>query len=191
MTTQYDYIWKIIVGGQGGVGKTSLLHRYLHNEFLEDMKMTIGCQFHTQILHRQERHINLVMWDLGGQDRFRFVQGKYMRGAAGAFVLFDMSDDITFENVNHWIDLLRENASPNIPIVLTGTKMDLVDQETQDAIQEKANALVKEKGLMAYTATSSKWNINVDETILYLVDLLVWQAYQEENGTSLAPQGMQ
>ncbi|MHA1684618.1 MAG: Rab family GTPase [Promethearchaeota archaeon] len=186
MNNQFDFIWKVVVAGQGGVGKTTLLHRYIHNEFAENMKMTIGCQFHTQILHREDHLINLVMWDLGGQDRFRFIQGEYIRGAAGAFVLFDLSDERTLLRVGEWINMIREKAGKNTPIVLVGTKLDLVNVETQTRIHEIAQKVVKDEKLMAYTATSSKLNLNVDETILYLVDLLRWQAFARENPTGIS-----
>ncbi|MEX2726433.1 MAG: Rab family GTPase [Candidatus Sigynarchaeum springense] len=187
MSRDLDYIWKIIVGGAGGVGKTSLLHRYIHNEFKENMKMTIGCQFHDQQLERQNRRISMVMWDLGGQERFRFVQGDYIRGAAGAFVLFDLSDHSTLENVEaEWIPLIRANANPNIPIVLVGSKMDLVDEPTYQAMQSEAQCLVEKYKLAAFTTVSSKWNVNVTETILYMVDFLIWQAYQAEQNTAFS-----
>ena len=181
MSSHFDYIWKIVVGGAGGVGKTSLLHRYIHNEFKEDMKMTIGCQFHTQQLERQNKRMSMVMWDLGGQERFRFVQGDYIRGAAGAFLLFDLSDHSTFEYIaSEWIPLVRANANPNIPIVLVGSKMDLVDEATYQAMQAEAQALVEKYNLSAFTTVSSKWNVNVTETILYMVDFLIWQCFQSE-----------
>ena len=187
MSRDLDYIWKIIVGGAGGVGKTSLLYRYIHNEFKEDMKMTIGCQFHDQQLERQNRHISMVMWDLGGQERFRFVQGDYIRGAAGAFVLFDLSDHSTLENVAaDWIPLIRANANPSIPIVLVGSKMDLVDESTYQAVQLEAQRLVEKYKLAAFTSVSSKWNVNVSETILYMVDFLIWQAYQSEQNMAFS-----
>ncbi len=184
MSNNFDYIWKVVVGGAGGVGKTSLLHRYIHNEFKENMKMTIGCQFHNQQLDRQNKRISMVMWDLGGQERFRFVQGDYIRGAAGAFVLFDLSDHTTFENVEEeWIPLIRANAPPEIPIVLVGSKMDLVDEPTYQAIQVEAQRLVEKQSLAAFTTVSSKWNVNVNETILYMVDFLIWQAFQSEQAS--------
>lgn len=188
MSVEFDYVWKIIVGGAGGVGKTSLLHRYIHHEFQEDMKMTIGCQFHSQQLDRQGKKISMVMWDLGGQERFRFIQGDYIRGATGAFLLFDLTDIPTFENVrDEWIQLVRKNATPTIPIVLVGTKMDLVDEAQFKTMQLQAQNLVQQYGLTAFTATSSKWNINVEETILYLVDLLIWQAFVAEQPASFVP----
>ncbi|HME56311.1 MAG TPA: Rab family GTPase [Candidatus Lokiarchaeia archaeon] len=188
MSTTFDYIWKILIAGAGGVGKTSLLHRYIHHEFREDMKMTIGCQFHDQQLDRQGKKINMVMWDLGGQERFRFVQGNYCRGATGVFLLFDLSDIQTLENIrDEWIPLVRKNADPTIPLVLVGTKMDLVDEGQLQAMQLEARNLAQCSGLAAFTATSAKWNINIEETILYLVDLLIWQAFMTEQSVGMVP----
>ncbi|MFX0101338.1 MAG: Rab family GTPase [Candidatus Hodarchaeota archaeon] len=181
MSSNYDYIWKISVGGMGGVGKTTLLHRYIHNEFKEDTKMTIGCQFHTQALDRQGRKVSLVMWDLGGQERFRFIQGDYVKGSAAAFVLFDMSRYMTLEQSRDWINMIWQNASA-IPIVLMGTKMDLCNESEQAMIHESASQMVQELGLTAYIPTSSKWGTNVNEGILYVVDLLLYSAYQAETG---------
>ncbi|MFX0101442.1 MAG: Rab family GTPase [Candidatus Hodarchaeota archaeon] len=190
MSGNYDYIWKIAVGGQGGVGKTTLLHRYIHNEFIEDTKLTIGVQMHTQSLIRQDRRINLVIWDLGGQERFRFIQGNYMKGSAGAFVMFDMSRYSTFSQIKEWVDMLRKQCSSSIPIVLVGTKMDLVtDPDELASVHQSALELVDELGLSCYSPTSSKTNTNIYETIHYLIDLLILWAYQSESGVGVIETG--
>ena len=183
MTTRFDYIWKIIVGGAGGVGKTRMLHRYLYHEFVGDMKMTIGVQFHDQQFERQGRHVSMVMWDLGGQERFRFVQPAYIRGAVASFLLFDLTDPITLDNIQEeWIPIIRDNAPPDIPILLVGTKLDLINEQALTEMAAQAQAIVDANGLAGFVATSSKLNINVDETILYMVDLLLWQAFAAEHG---------
>ncbi|NMC06091.1 MAG: GTP-binding protein, partial [Candidatus Lokiarchaeota archaeon] len=130
MEESADYIWKIVVAGTGGVGKTTLLHRYIHHTFLEDSKLTVGVQFHTQELVRQGMRVNMVLWDLGGQKRFRFIQGDYIKGASAAFILFDMADPLTLENArDEWISMIRRFTTASIPIVLVGTKMDLVSED--------------------------------------------------------------
>lgn len=182
----YDYVWKIIVAGKGGVGKTTLLHRYLHEEFIEDMEMTIGVQIHSANTCRQDKKISLVFWDLGGQDRFRFIQGEYVRGAAAAMVLFDMSHQQGFPQVREWVGMIREHTFPGVPIVLIGTKLDLVtDVSTSTEIHENASELARELGLVCYTPTSSKWGINVHETVGFMVDLLVWEAFLAESGAGV------
>jgi small GTP-binding protein len=177
-----DYIWKIVVCGAGGVGKTTLLHRYIHRTFADDLKLTVGVQFHTQELIRQGMKINMVLWDLGGQERFRFIQGDYVKGAAAAFILFDLSDPATLENArDEWIAMIRRFTTASIPILLVGTKMDLVHEDMLRSTSVLAEHIVKQHALCGFSATSSKWNINVDETILYMVDFLIWQAFQAEH----------
>lgn len=175
------------MGGDGGVGKTTLLHRYVHNEFLQDMKLTIGVQIHTQTFERQGKGVNLALWDLGGQERFRFVQDSFMRGASAAFVCFDMSRYATINRVREWVDMIRQNAGPSIPIMLVGTKMDLVsDGSVLESMHRDAKELVKELDLCCYSPTSSKWNFNVHESIQYMVDTLILHAHKAE---SLQPAG--
>src|SRR5271157_41947 len=178
MTIAYDFCWKLIVGGQGGVGKTTILYRFIHNEFLEDTKYTVGVQFHTQAVERQGKKISLVLWDLGGQERFRFIQPEYVKGADGAFICFDLSRYMTLEGIREWIIMFRQNV-PRVPIVLVGTKLDLVDKDAQKSIFDAANSMVSENSLLAFIPTSSKLGINVNETIYYMIDVLLYNAYFE------------
>ena len=180
----YDYVWKIIVGGQGGAGKTTLLHRYIHDVFIENMGMTIGVQMHSSNIIRQNKKISLVLWDLGGQERFRFIQGEYMKGASVAMVFFDMSFHEGFPQVREWVEMIRKYTFSDVPIVLIGTKLDLVTDVTQsNEIHENAAKLSQKLNLVCYTPTSSKWGINVYETMNFIVDLLIWDAFLAESGT--------
>ncbi|MHA1683358.1 MAG: Rab family GTPase [Promethearchaeota archaeon] len=168
-----DFIWKLVICGSGGVGKSCILHRYIHNEFIDDMKMTIGCQFHTQLLERQNLKINLVLWDFSGQQRFKFIFDDYVRGTSGAFIMFDLSRPNTLLEIENWLDLLSANAKKDIPIVLIGGKVDLLSHEELIQMNEMANNAVKERNLVAYIPTSSKSGFNVNESIMYMVDNLI------------------
>ena len=180
----YDYVWKIIIAGKGGVGKTTLLHRYLHEEFIENLGMTIGVQIHSSNIIRQNKKISLVFWDLGGQERFRFIQGEYVRGGAAAMVFFDMSNPQGFPQVREWVEMIRKYTFSAIPTILIGAKLDLVtDVEESSEIHERAAKLVQDLYLVCYTPTSSKWGINVHETMNFMVDLLIWNAFLSESDT--------
>ena len=172
-----DFIWKLIMGGQGGVGKTTILYRFVHNEFIEDMNLTIGVDFHKKVLERQGYKIELVLWDLGGQEQFKRIHGKYMRGASGGFVCFDLNRRSTLEDSRDWIGMFREQV-PGMPILLVGTKYDMIENDRTefDAVVEDANVVVKEFGLLGMTVTSAKTNFNVDETIHYMVDSILYAA---------------
>jgi small GTP-binding protein len=182
MTLEHDYVWKVIVAGDGGVGKTTIIHRYIENEFLDMLKLTIGCEFRTQVIERSGKIVSLVLWDLGGQDRFRFFQDKYMCGASGCFLCFDMSRYATLDNCVEWVKMLNNNC-PGVPTVLVGTKLDLVrDDNEYTSISSAALKMVDELGLLTCIFTSAKTGDNVNETIMYMVDTLLYEAYKHENG---------
>lgn len=169
-----DFTWKIIIAGHGGVGKSTFLHKYLTNEFLEDTKMTIGCSHHSQYVERGDQVINLVFWDLGGQKRFDCLHPAYIRGANLSLLLFDMNSRDTFDGIGKWIKMLRNFNDDSIPIMLVGAKADLVSPDAQNTLIHEMNQLTREKSLVASIVTSSKMDWNIKETVDYTVDYLLW-----------------
>lgn len=175
MSPNVDYTWKVLVGGMGGVGKTTLILRYLTGQFFGDTALTIGVEFHNHVLEHEGKTINLILWDLGGEERFRFIQGTFMQGARAAFVVFDLSRYATIAESRKWVDLIRSNNTPEIPILLVGAKEDLCDEETLRQAIDDAESLVQEMNLQGFIATSSKWGKNVGEAIQQLVEVLLQQ----------------
>lgn len=169
-----DIIWKVLIGGEGGVGKTTILHRFISNEFVENMNMTIGVQFHIQTIQHHGKNIQVILWDLGGQERFRFLQPEYCKGAVGAFALFDMSRIETLKSTVEWVDLFRKSASKDIPIMLVGTKRDVLQtQQEVDEVNSIANEYASSMKISGYAETSAKFGWNVSESIYCLLDLLL------------------
>ncbi len=173
-----NFTWKILIGGNGAVGKTTFIHRYLTGQFIEGTSLTIGVEFHNHIIEHEGKKIDLIIWDLGGQERFRPLQAKFVEGARGALILFDMSRIKTLHETIDWIDLFRKNNDPAIPILLIGAKADLVEGDFQKFIAEESYNIVKEKKLMGYIATSSKLGQNVEESMHKLVSILLEQSKQ-------------
>ncbi|HME56109.1 MAG TPA: Rab family GTPase [Candidatus Lokiarchaeia archaeon] len=173
-----NYSWKIMVGGAGGVGKTTLLHRFLHDSFIADTSLTVGVAFQSKEIIRNGSRILLALWDLGGQDRFRFMQPSYCTGGKAGIVFFDMTRLDTVLQVKDWVSMFRKHASANIPIILGGTKLDLVDTDMLDSANEYAKELVDQLGLSYYITTSSKTGENVDEIFNYVVETLLAQINQ-------------
>nr|MDO8119048.1 Rab family GTPase [Candidatus Sigynarchaeota archaeon] len=170
MVTQNDHIWKIVAGGTGGVGKTTFLLRYLTHQFVSDTALTVGVQLHSHNMECRGKRIGLILWDLGGQERFRFIQPSYMKGAMGALLFYDASRLTTLFDLTTWIELLRQHASQNVPILLVGTKADIVDHEMlNDAITE-AGCFVTAHELNGHIVTSSKTGENIEEAVNTLVD---------------------
>jgi small GTP-binding protein len=168
-----DFIWKLVFGGNSGVGKTCLLHRYLSDEFTKDLGMTIGAQFDTQFLKRQGYKIILILWDFSGQERFNFILNDYIHGAAGAFIMFDMSCIQTLSEVSKWAKLIKNNSRKDIPIVLLGGKCDLVSEESMEKINGIAVRISQENECISYIPTSSLIGSDVNEAIMYMVDYLI------------------
>jgi small GTP-binding protein len=173
MAENAKFMFKVVLGGAGGVGKTTLLHRFLHGTFLSDTSMTIGVSFQKKEVMHGNTGVVLSIWDLGGQDRFRFVQKQYCQGAKAGVVFFDLTRLDTIIQLKEWVDLYR-SVLPNMPILLAGTKMDLIDDADMLAnANEMAQETMDQFGLTSYFKTSSKTGEGVTELFDLIIDTLL------------------
>ncbi len=164
-------IFKIIIGGDGGVGKTTMLHRYVNGTFLFDSKMTIGADIFHKVLSLKEGPIcSLQLWDFGGQERFRFMFDSFVNGAAGAFLMFDLTNPVSFFNLPKWIKIVRKD-DPTLPILLLGSKYDLLDSICVD--DEEVLEFVENNHISGYLKVSSKTGYNVNEVFESLVNTII------------------
>ncbi|CAD8183022.1 unnamed protein product [Paramecium octaurelia] len=134
----YDYLFKIVLIGDSGVGKTNILKRFINNEFSLESKPTIGVEFATKTFQQQGKSVKCQIWDTAGQERFRAITNAYYRGAVGAFICYDVTREITFQNTEKWLSELKEHADGNIVIIMIGNKIDAVDQRvvrTEEALE--------------------------------------------------------
>jgi small GTP-binding protein len=140
--------------------------------------MTIGVAFHSKevVCESLHKRIKLALWDLGGQQRFRFLQTSYSAGARAGIVFFDMTRFDTMVQVKDWVEMFRAHASPGMPIVLGGTKLDVVDPSLVEETNDLARETAAELGLPIYVPTSSKTGEGVDEIFKYLITTLVVQS---------------
>jgi Ras-related protein Rab-11A len=125
MANEYDYLYKIILTGDSGVGKTNLLSRFTRDEFSLETKSTIGVEFASRTITSHNKNIKAQIWDTAGQERYRAITNAYYRGAVGALLVYDVSRGSSFNNLDRWLTELRENAAANIVIMLVGNKSDL------------------------------------------------------------------
>jgi Ras-related protein Rab-11A len=121
----YDYLFKVVLIGDSGVGKSNLLSRFTRNEFSLESKSTIGVEFATRSLTVDTKVIKAQIWDTAGQERYRAITSAYYRGAVGALLVYDVTRHSTFENVERWLRELRDHTDPNIVVMLIGNKSDL------------------------------------------------------------------
>ena len=163
-------LFKILTVGDGSVGKTTLLQRYVDGLFKSDQKMTIGVNFYLKRIQIKDFDIALQLWDFGGQERFRFLLKKYVKGASGALLLYDLTNPATIENTNEWIDLVRMHNT-NLPVILVGTKYDLVKPE--DINDKESNQALSNFDLIANVKTSSKTGKNIEDVFSLLINNLL------------------
>jgi Ras-related protein Rab-11A len=122
---EYDFLFKVVLIGDSGVGKSNLLSRFTRNEFNLDSKSTIGVEFATRSIQVDTKTIKAQIWDTAGQERYRAITSAYYRGAVGALLVYDISKHQTYDNVTRWLKELRDHADANIVIMLVGNKSDL------------------------------------------------------------------
>ncbi|KAF8553736.1 GTPase [Imleria badia] len=123
--SNYDFLFKVVLIGDSGVGKSNLLSRFTRNEFNLDSKSTIGVEFATRSINVDGKTIKAQIWDTAGQERYRAITSAYYRGAVGALLVYDISKHGTYSNVTRWLKELRDHADSNIVIMLVGNKSDL------------------------------------------------------------------
>ncbi|TXT53607.1 MAG: Small GTP-binding domain protein [Promethearchaeota archaeon] len=154
------FILKILTAGEGGVGKTTLLHRYVEGKFSAQTSMTIGVEFFLKEVNIDDTNCTLQLWDFGGQERFRFLLQSYVMGAKGALLMFDLTRPMTLENLGQWIEIVRKR-DPDLPVLFLGTKLDL--KEDISVEDDYAEMFQEEYGLFNYMKVSSKTGENVKE----------------------------
>ena len=128
MTDEFDIIFKIVLIGDSGVGKTNLLGRYLKKEYKEETKATVGVEFGEKKYELNGLKIKAQIWDTAGQERYKAITSMYYKGAKGALIVFDLSSKNTFQNVEKWYNEIKKTADPNINLILIGNKRDLKDK---------------------------------------------------------------
>jgi len=156
---EYDYLFKVVLIGDSGVGKSNLLSRFTRNEFNLESKSTIGVEFATRSIQVDGKTIKAQIWDTAGQERYRAITSAYYRGAVGALLVYDIAKHLTYENVERWLRELRDHADQNIVIMLVGNKSDLRHLRAVPTDEAKAFA---EKNNLSFIETSALDSTNVE-----------------------------
>ena len=162
----YDYIYKIVLVGDSGVGKTNLLLRYLKNKFDQNSKATVGVEFGSKNITIDNSIVKAQVWDTAGQERYRSITSAYYKGSHGALVVYDVTKIESFNNVDKWISDLRNNTDEKLVIMLIGNKIDLDKERTvkTEEGQEKSN-----ENELAYIETSALDSRNVEKAFESIV----------------------
>lgn len=154
-----DYIFKTIIVGDSGVGKTTLLYKYLYGEYISQYSSTIGVNYVSKkMIISDDIKIKLQIWDTAGQERFRSIIRSYFRNAAGCIITYDVTNFTSFENCPYWITKVT-NENPNVKILLLGTKNDLIDYRV---VSFKTGKSFAEKNNILFCEVSAKVEENID-----------------------------
>ncbi|KAF9009524.1 ras family-domain-containing protein [Cyathus striatus] len=185
--SNYDYLFKVVLIGDSGVGKSNLLSRFTRNEFNLESKSTIGVEFATRSINVDGKTVKAQIWDTAGQERYRAITSAYYRGAVGALLVYDIAKHATYVNVTRWLKELRDHADSNIVIMLVGNKSDL--KHLRAVPTDEAKAFAAENGL-SFIETSALDASNVEgafQTILTDIYRIVSSKSLESSSTNIEP----
>ncbi|KAI8887612.1 hypothetical protein K501DRAFT_211751 [Backusella circina FSU 941] len=193
MAEMREYLYKILVVGDLGTGKTSIIRRYVHNIFSSNYKSTIGVDFALKVIQwGPDIIVRLQLWDIAGQERFGNMTRVYYKEALGAIVVYDVTRSQTFEGVSKWKkDIDTKVALPDawgggqIPVILLANKTDLIQEgHGQHVNPTEMDQFCKENGFLQWFETSAKDNSNIDEATRHLITAIL--KVEEENADAIA-----
>jgi Ras-related protein Rab-1A len=163
MQTEYDHLFKLLLIGDSGVGKSCLLLRFADDTYTESYISTIGVDFKIRTIEINGKSIKLQIWDTAGQERFRTITSSYYRGAHGIIVVYDVTDQASFSNVKQWLQEIDRYACENVNKLLVGNKCDLTTKKVVDYNTAKEFA----DGLgIPFLETSAKNSTNVEDAFI-------------------------
>lgn len=171
--------YKLVFLGEQGVGKTSVITRFMYDTFDNNYQATIGIDFLSKTMYLEDRTVRLQLWDTAGQERFRSLIPSYIRDSSGAIVVYDISSRNSFEQTSKWIQDVRAERGQEVVIVLVGNKTDVADDKRQVALEE-AEAKAKEFDVL-FVETSAKNGENIKQLFRQLAAALPGQ---EDQGSS-------
>ena len=184
-----EYKLKVVVVGDSGVGKTNLIKRFINDTFNKDSKATVGVEFLSKTYLINQEVFKIEIWDTAGQERYKSITAAYYKGAKGAMIVYDVTNQTSFDNVDTWANEIKEKAAKNINLMIVGNKTELTDKivVTSENATEKAKAL--ENPIMETSALDST---NVKEAFYQLlremyisVKDLLKEYEQKEAGTPI------
>jgi len=166
----YDYLFKLVLIGDSGVGKSCLLLRFADDSFTDSYISTIGVDFRFRTVTIDKKVVKLQIWDTAGQERFRTITSAYYRGAHGIIMVYDVTSEESFEHVEEWLSEVNRHASESTIKLLVGNKADLIEKKV--VTTAKAQTFAENLGI-SFLETSAKNATNVETAFLTMAQELI------------------
>jgi len=170
MKRDYDYLFKLVLIGDSGVGKSCLLLRFADDNFTDSYISTIGVDFRFRTINIENKTVKLQIWDTAGQERFRTITSAYYRGADGIIMVYDVTSSESFDHVEEWLSEVDRYADENTSKLLVGNKADLIEEKQ---VPEDTAQRFAEKLNIPFLETSAKTATNVDAAFLTMAKELI------------------
>ncbi len=167
---EYDKLFKILLLGDSGVGKSSILNKYVDNIFSDSFISTIGVDFKISNKTIKNTKVKLQIWDTAGQERFKTIVSSYYRGAHGIIMVYDITDINSFENVKHWMSEINRHCNNNIQILLVGNKSDLYRHRQVN--HSDATNFAKFHNIQ-FIETSAKTSENIENCFTKIIENII------------------
>lgn len=169
----YDAIFKIVIFGDAGCGKTTLAQRFITNTFSSESKMTIGVNFEVKSLHIDDNYVKLQIWDFGGEERFRFLLPSYVKGAHGGLFMYDITNYSSLAHLDDWLTVLKESMLDfdRFPMVMVGGKIDL--EHDREVIIDDAYKIAESRNIHHVIESSSKTGENIEQIFEVISTLML------------------
>ena len=176
-----DDTLKIVILGEGRVGKTSILSKYFYKKFNEGEKSTINPAFYEKDVTYKGKNVHLKFWDTAGQEQFNAISTMYYQGAVGALLVYDVSIFETFEKVKTWVNTLQEAVGKDIIFVIAGNKFDLMDKTKMEQQKQKVDSYCAKEHCKHFY-TSAKTGFNLDDTFDSLINTVLNKVVTSNGG---------
>jgi len=177
----YDYLFKLVLIGDSGVGKSSLLLRFADDSFTDTFISTIGVDFRFRTVRSEKKIVKLQIWDTAGQERFRTITSAYYRGADGIIMVYDVTNQESFDHVNEWLNEVNRYASEDTCKLLVGNKSDKVNEKVVD--YDTAAAFASDLNI-TFLESSAKSAKNVEEAFMTMASELIRLKEEKGNDTT-------
>jgi len=188
-TQDVDFIFKVILVGNSGVGKTSLTERFVDNRFSSGVLSTIAVDFKVHVMAVENKKVKIQIWDTAGAERFRSVARSFYRGANAVMLCYDVSDRQSYEDLNTWFQEVTRSVLPATPCIAVACKCDLTEGRV---VSQQEGISLAEKLEIGYIETSAKENTNVTEAFKYIAQKAIHDSvsacHDRLNATNRQPQ---